>query len=706
MSIQCPTCQASNPEGVQHCGACGSPLYTTGQKTIPLSALHLQPSTVLKQGRYQIYQTLGEGGFGITYQGIDTQQNRTVAIKEYWPERASRQGLSVEWSYLVPPKEKREQIQRVIDEASNLRRCPHSNIVKVYDCFEENQTAYIVMDFVPGRSLAQIIRETGKLSEDRAKRYFLQLANALKIVHAANLLHRDIKPNNVIIDANDQAILIDFGSAREFIAGKTNRMTEMLTHGYAPPEQYIQTAQRSESTDMYSLTASMYEALTGQVPPNSVTRQAPDPLISPRRLVPELDPWLEQILLIGLRVDARTRFQNADEFIDAVEKGIVPSLRQARQCVAAGRDRFSDAVVLYQRTQADYADCPNPEQGQAAVEWLLVLSYLNDLPQMESVAEVARQFCPQDARIDGALGLGYCRQGNGGEAIKHLHRAALQAPDQAWIQANLAWAYSLVENRSEAEAALATALQLDQNLPFALGLKAWLAAQKQDWQTTLQSARRSLWLLRTAPAAEREPLQQWIYPCLAIALHHLVVNPQAPDLDRALQEFLAQVPNTAFVSGFEGWRSTQKGQWSTAVAQFDAASRKAQVPDWILLNFGIACEQLGDVAGAIQAYDLASRKLRRNGVAWLRRGTLFAKQGLWEQARSCLEKAVQIDPKNAIAHHNLAWVLLNLRSSDGGVDHPQAVRKAYQQAIELYEQQGEEELAAGLRQALMGTGVF
>lgn len=319
MAVSCPTCQTSNPDHETICQSCGGILHA--------SSLHLTTGLTLRQQRYQVRRTIGEGGFGITYEAFDSIQNKPVAIKENWPERATRQGTTVIWPSMLTPQNRQEQISRFIEEARVLLSCHHPNIVKVYDCFEENNTAYIVMEFVAGKPLSKVVEEVGPLSSDQVRQYCLQVAYALKVVHANNLLHRDIKPENLILSPQNTAVLIDFGATKEFVAGQTRVMSVTLTPGYAPLEQYSYKSKRWPATDIYALCASMYELVTGQPPVASVDRIQNDTLIPPDQLVPDIDPQLESVLMTGLQIRVEDRFQSAEELINALGRSQTARLR-------------------------------------------------------------------------------------------------------------------------------------------------------------------------------------------------------------------------------------------------------------------------------------------------------------------------------------------------------------------------------------------
>ncbi|MGB3512403.1 MAG: serine/threonine-protein kinase, partial [Microcoleaceae cyanobacterium] len=261
MSINCPVCDAENLDTAITCIACGCPLTTLNSV-----GYQLPRGTLLEQGKYRIEKTLGEGGFGITYQAIDLEKTTNVAIKELCPDKFLRHGINIIWPASITPQIQQQQIQKFKTEAESLKKCIHPNIVRVIHWFEANNTAYLVMEFISGKPLSKIVKEQGKLPENIVKEYFIQIAEALKVVHSNNFLHRDIKPDNIIINSQDKAILIDFGSAREFLVGLTNKMTAMLTPGYAPIEQYANLSKPNPSTDFYAVCASIYHALTGIVP--------------------------------------------------------------------------------------------------------------------------------------------------------------------------------------------------------------------------------------------------------------------------------------------------------------------------------------------------------------------------------------------------------------------------------------------------------
>jgi eukaryotic-like serine/threonine-protein kinase len=327
MSISCLACNRNNSADAQQCSFCGY-CFSLTENNYPLDSHHLLANTNLKEGVYKIDKLLGEGGFGITYQGKYVSNNALIAIKEMWPEKACRKGTLSIWPSSISPQHKLQQLNKFKLEASNQQKCNHPNIAQVYDWFDENNTCYIVMEFIQGQSLLSMLQSKGCFTEDEVVRYFFQVTSALKKIHSNNFLHRDIKPENILVDSLDRAVLIDFGAAREFMSNQSVQMTQVLTPGYAPYEQYSRSGKRGPSTDFYALFASMYELLTGQLPVDaseraaSIMSKSPDPLIPPRQLNPQISISMEQAILTGMQIRPDERFQSAEEVIAAISTSI------------------------------------------------------------------------------------------------------------------------------------------------------------------------------------------------------------------------------------------------------------------------------------------------------------------------------------------------------------------------------------------------
>jgi len=314
-TLACPICNAENPPAAVACGTCGAPLGTD-----PSSAFSgaLPPGTRLQGGMYSVGKVLGQGGFGITYLGGDIRARRPVAIKELFPYGSTRRGTNVHPFGGLPASEYATTRERFLDEARILARFDHPGIVDVYGTFEENNTAYMVMELLRGKTLGQLVEDRGPLPEHEAIGYIGHVGEALIVVHEASLLHRDLKPDNIMLTGDGEVVLIDFGTARAFAAGKTGRMTTMVTPGYAPLEQYGQSVRFGPFTDVYALAATLYHVLTGQMPAPATDRASGVSLVPPRTLNPAVSAITSDAILwaMSMRVDQRPR--NVRQFLDAL----------------------------------------------------------------------------------------------------------------------------------------------------------------------------------------------------------------------------------------------------------------------------------------------------------------------------------------------------------------------------------------------------
>ena len=259
----CAFCGSKYDAGLASCPFCG------GNSQIPDRAL--TSGTGLDGGKFTIVRVLGRGGFGITYEGYDETLHRTVAIKELFPEGAVRQGDLVAVPSIRQSAFQEERAQ-VVDEARRVASLKSSNIVEIYAAFQENDTVYIVMEFLSGHSLEHEINQSGLLKTDDVQAIALALCDALQAVHGQHMLHRDIKPANVMLTDEGRTVLIDFGAAREFVLHRTSQHTRLLTADYAAPEQYATEARFGPYTDIFSLGATLFHALSGYPPTNAIER--------------------------------------------------------------------------------------------------------------------------------------------------------------------------------------------------------------------------------------------------------------------------------------------------------------------------------------------------------------------------------------------------------------------------------------------------
>jgi serine/threonine protein kinase len=334
--MNCVTCNADNPTGTVSCRVCGSPL-ASDEADVALRAL--QPGAKLYSGKYSVGKVLGYGGFGITYRGADSTLRRQVAIKEFFPpDHATRSGTTVRPKASFTVSQFEADKAKFLDEARTLAQFRHPGIVQVYESFEENNTAYFVMELLNGRSLIQILHDDGVFEENRALSILRAVGEALDVIHKASLIHRDLKPDNILLTDDGRPVLIDFGTAREFTEGKTRRMTQMLTPGYAPLEQYGSAMRFSPSTDIYALCATAYHLVTGELPVAPADRLGGVELKSPHLKNAKLSRRFSDALMWGLAVKATERPQSIGELLQAFDKGVAGPSKDTDHASKGGDD--------------------------------------------------------------------------------------------------------------------------------------------------------------------------------------------------------------------------------------------------------------------------------------------------------------------------------------------------------------------------------
>lgn len=237
----------------------------------------LQENTILQGGKYTIISILGQGGFGITYLGVQSGLDRKVAIKEFFIREMCERDDSTN-HVTLGTEGSRETVdmyrQKFLKEARSIAQLNHPNIVRIIDVFEENGTAYYVMEYAEGGSLKDKVKENGSLSEAVATRYIIQVAEALDYIHQRNMNHLDVKPGNIMINEKDETLLIDFGLSKQYDASSGSQTSSTpvgISEGYAPMEQYKKggVSVFSPETDIYALGATFFNLLTGLTPPSA-----------------------------------------------------------------------------------------------------------------------------------------------------------------------------------------------------------------------------------------------------------------------------------------------------------------------------------------------------------------------------------------------------------------------------------------------------
>jgi serine/threonine-protein kinase len=259
--------------------------------------------TILQGGKYTLDHEIGRGGFGITFKATHHYLHQVVVIKTLNEKLRQHPDFA----------KFEKQFQ---DEARRLATCVHPNIVRVSDFFVEAALPYMVMEYIPGETLGEAYVMPGiPLTEATAIHYIRQIGAALEVVHQNGLLHRDIKPDNIILRRDTQSVvLIDFGIAREFNSGVRQTHTGMVSEGYSPIEQYLSQAPRTPATDIYGLAATLYTLLTAQIPMPALLRDR-EKMPSPRELQPHLSAAVNQAIMRGMAVDAKFRPSSVAEWL-------------------------------------------------------------------------------------------------------------------------------------------------------------------------------------------------------------------------------------------------------------------------------------------------------------------------------------------------------------------------------------------------------
>lgn len=312
----CSSC--FSPIKKEPCKCCGFSRENCvqGNMTLPVGSILM--------GNFLIGRVLGKGGFGITYQAYDVKLNRIIAVKEYFPvELALRE--KNETTLSARSKSSSELfgtgVKKFYNEAAVLAEFPDNpNIVKIYQLFYENNTAYFTMEYVSGMTLKDYVISCGTINSEQAMYIALGMANALREVHSKHILHRDVSPDNIMLCHDGSVKLLDFGAARQVFPEGSQLLSVILKPGFAPLEQYMRKGRQGEYTDLYSLAASLFYAVTKQIPEDPQNRFEDDSAM--QNNIYGLQPDLWEVIRKTMSVKYTDRFQTTEEFINAL--GSVP----------------------------------------------------------------------------------------------------------------------------------------------------------------------------------------------------------------------------------------------------------------------------------------------------------------------------------------------------------------------------------------------
>lgn len=327
----CYKCMKRYESSDEKCSICG---FVENEYVI--REHHLKPGTIIHD-RYLIGCVIGEGGFGITYVGNDNVLNVKVAVKEFYMTGCvSRDGsvsMTVEPHYGDTEQLVTTSKAKFLNEAKELAKFDkEKGIVCVRDFFEENNTAYIVMDYIDGMTLKDYVETNGKFDAKELVIKMQQLMKSLEVVHSNNIIHRDISPENIMVDDKLELKLLDFGAAREVLPDVSKSLSVILKPGYAPEEQYRKKGKQGPWTDVYSLCGTIYYCVTGKVPEDSMERFFDDTLQDLCEIEGNCPQKVSDVIKKGMAIEAKDRYQNIGELCDALNDAIYDSKEDVFVC--------------------------------------------------------------------------------------------------------------------------------------------------------------------------------------------------------------------------------------------------------------------------------------------------------------------------------------------------------------------------------------
>ena len=341
----CPGCMAVLDEPDLPCPLCGF-----DKTTYAPSPRSLRPFTILS-GKYLVGKVIGEGGFGITYIGFNLDTELPVAIKEYFPSELATRDITAGNALSIFAGESqqlyKEGLEKYLREARNLTMFSDlPGIVTVKDFFYENETAYIIMEYINGITLKQhLIKVGGRMSQSEVTKMMKPVLESMIKIHETGMIHRDISPDNIMITKNNQIKLTDFGAARVFNGEDNKSITVVLKRGYAPEEQYRVKGVQGPWTDVYALCATMYKMITGITPQEALERIIEDNVEPLSKFDKDIWPEIDYAIMKGLSLRAQDRFQNVGELVDALYYSVIEKDENGNPVLASSKEQSAVPVT-------------------------------------------------------------------------------------------------------------------------------------------------------------------------------------------------------------------------------------------------------------------------------------------------------------------------------------------------------------------------
>ena len=341
---RCMGCMAEIEDLFEICPICG---YK--KNTPPREAYHMQPETIL-YGRYIVGRVLGYGGFGVTYIGYDAQLERKIAIKEFLPSTfATRMpGFTQVTVYGGEATEQfKAGLDRFVEEARKLAGFNGiPGIVDIYDTFVENNTAYIVMEYLQGVDVKGLLEANGPMPYNEAKDIILKICDTLQPVHEQQVIHRDISPDNIFLTESGDVKLIDFGASRYATSVNSKSLSVILKSGYAPEEQYRSRGEQGSWSDVYALAATFYKMITGITPEDSMERAIKDELPEPSKRGAQLPKAAENAIMNALNIKKENRTQTVKDFKQSLLAGEVERIKVKHKKSDSGHLSLTGKIVI------------------------------------------------------------------------------------------------------------------------------------------------------------------------------------------------------------------------------------------------------------------------------------------------------------------------------------------------------------------------